>query len=288
MADSGTFNEVIGVVVGTFTFDLGRYLFAAGLMAAIVWLLMHSDWRSRKIQARRAKASDYRREILLSLRTVMVFALVGIATYFGYANNYIPHGDEAASAPIIAAFVAAMVIAHDAYFYWLHRLMHHPRLFRRFHRSHHKSVTPTPWAAYAFDIPEAFIMAAFMPLWLTAVPTPKVAIFIFLAVMIVRNVMGHAGLELHARGWASHPLCKWISTTTHHDLHHAGGFNYNYGFYFTFWDKLMRTEHPDYVRVFDEVTALPADVDVPRLSGRLVMGGFLIAALSAAAAVPLD
>jgi sterol desaturase/sphingolipid hydroxylase (fatty acid hydroxylase superfamily) len=147
-------------------------------------------------------------------------------------------------------------------------------------------VTPTPWAAYAFDVPEAFVMALFMPLWLFVVPTPEAAIFIFLAIMIVRNVMGHAGLELHARGWASHPILKYVSTTTHHDLHHSGSFGSNYGFYFTVWDKLMGTEHPDYVRIYDEVTARPARADVPRLSGRLVMGGFLALALTAAA-VPL-
>ena len=132
--------------------------------------------------------------------------------------------------------------------------MHHPRLFKRFHRFHHRTITPTAWAAYSFAIPEAIVMALFMPLWLLFVPTPGVVTFSFLFVMILRNCMGHAGLELHARGWASHPVLKWISTTTHHDLHHAGSFNHNFGFYFTWWDKLMGTEHPDYVAVYDRVT----------------------------------
>lgn len=269
-------------LIGTFTFDLGRYLVAAGLMSFIVALLMRSDWRSRKIQARVAKRDDYRREILLSLRTVLVYMAVSLITVAGFRTGVLRTPHEA-SALVSAGYVALMVLAHDAYFYWVHRAMHHPKLFRHFHRSHHRSITPTPWAAYAFDIPEAVVMAVFMPLWLFIVPTPGPAIFAFLAVMIVRNVMGHAGLELHARGWASHPVLKWISTTTHHDMHHSGSFRHNYGFYFTFWDKVMRTEHPDYVRVYDEVTARPDRRDVPRLSGRLVMGGFLVAALSAAA-----
>ena len=49
----------------------------------------------------------------------------------------------------------AIVIAHDAYFYWAHRTMHHPRLFKTFHRFHHRTITPTPWAAYSFAVPEA-------------------------------------------------------------------------------------------------------------------------------------
>jgi Delta7-sterol 5-desaturase len=276
-------DDIIGVIVGTFTFDLGRYLIAAGLMAAIVALLMRSDWRSRKIQARRATTADVRRELLLSLRTVAVYAVVGMLTMAGLRAGLITDGGESAGALANAGYVLAMVVAHDAYFYWVHRAMHHRKLFRHFHRSHHRTITPTPWAAYAFDVPEAVVMALYMPLWLFLVPTPHVAIFVFLAIMIVRNVMGHAGMELHGRGWASHPVLKWVSTTTHHDLHHSGGFGSNYGFYFTFWDKVMGTEHPDYVRIYDEVTAKPAKGDVPRLSGRLVMGGFLAAVLSAAA-----
>jgi sterol desaturase/sphingolipid hydroxylase (fatty acid hydroxylase superfamily) len=36
--------------------------------------------------------------------------------------------------------------ALDAYFYGTHRLMHHPCLVRYFHRTHHRSVTPTGFA----------------------------------------------------------------------------------------------------------------------------------------------
>ena len=31
----------------------------------------------------------------------------------------------------------------------------------------------------------------------------------------------------------------------HHDMHHAGG-RWNYGLYFTWWDRIGRTEHPEY------------------------------------------
>jgi hypothetical protein len=35
-----------------------------------------------------------------------------------------------------------------------------------------------------------------------------------------------------------------FATTTHHDLHHNGSFNHNYGLYFTWRDRIMGTEHP--------------------------------------------
>ena len=138
-----------------------------------------------------------------------------------------------------------IIVAHDAYFYWTHRLMHHRRLYRYFHRTHHLSVTPTPFAAYAFDIPEALLMSAFTPLWLLFVPMHGLGLFLFMAFMLIRNVMGHAGVELMPRPLADSRWFGWINATTHHDLHHQT-FRHNYGLYFTWWDRLMGTEHPAY------------------------------------------
>ena len=245
------------MAVHVFAMDFGRYLIAAALVSAAVWLLRRTSWASRKIQKREATTEDFRREFAASVSTVLVYTVVSVAMIWGFRHGvyreYAGPGGWAA----LAGYFAAIIVAHDAYFYWAHRAMHHPRLFRTFHRFHHRTITPTAWAAYSFALPEAAVMAAFMPVWLWFVPTPNPVIFAFLAVMILRNAMGHAGLELHARGWASHPVLKWISTTTHHDLHHAGSFNHNFGFYFTYWDKLMGTEHPDYVATYDRVTARP-------------------------------
>ena len=242
-----------------FAFDFGRYFIAASLIAAVVWLLKQTSWASRQIQKRSATMVDFRREFLAAIRTVIIYVLVSIGIIWGFRNGIYQMFDGEMTLLGSAGMLALILVAHDAYFYWSHRMMHHPRLFKTFHRFHHRTITPTAWAAYSFAIPEAFVMALFMPIWLLFVPTPGPVLFTFLGIMILRNAMGHAGLELHARGWASHPLLKWISTTTHHDLHHAGSFNHNFGFYFTYWDKLMGTEHPEYVATYDRVTAPPAN-----------------------------
>ncbi|MEM8696477.1 MAG: sterol desaturase family protein [Pseudomonadota bacterium] len=238
-------------------FDFGRYLIAATAIAAIVWIAKRTGWAYRQIQDRVAGSEDYRREIFASLRTCAVFVFSGIFIVAGEQIGIFYDIRGSYGLGIDLALFAAIILAHDAYFYWTHRMMHHPKLFRTFHRLHHRSVTPTPFAAYAFDLPEALVMNAFMPIWLFLVPTPASVLFAFLALMIVRNAMGHAGLELHARWWLKTPLTRWISTTTHHDLHHSGNFNRNYGFYFRFWDTLMNTEHPDYEAEFARAVAKP-------------------------------
>jgi sterol desaturase/sphingolipid hydroxylase (fatty acid hydroxylase superfamily) len=44
-------------------------------------------------------------------------------------------------------------------------------------------------------------------------------------------------------------LFGWLTTVTHHDLHHAHA-GTNFGLYFTFWDRIMGTEDPNYERAF--------------------------------------
>jgi len=189
------------------------------------------------------------------VQTVAVYTLASAFIIWGIEAGVLHRFEGSRGAAADLALLAALVIAHDAYFYWVHRAMHHPRLFRIFHRAHHRSITPTPWAAYSFAIPEAFVMVAFVPLWLAFVATPDWVMVSWILFQIVRNAMGHAGFELVPRWWLSNPATRWINTTTHHDLHHSGGFNHNYGLYFTWWDKWMGTEHPHYADRFHEVVS---------------------------------
>lgn len=245
------------IFVGSFLFDLARYLIAASLIATVVWVLRRTRWASRKIQRREASRADFLREVSASVRTILVYTVLAVPTVWAFRHGHLHEYGGAVTPLVFAGYLTAILLAHDTWFYWTHRAMHTPRLFKAFHRFHHLTVTPTAWTAYSFAIPEAAMMYLFMPVWFVLVPTPVPVIFTFLAVMILRNAMGHAGLELHPRGWASLPVLKWVTTTTHHDMHHGTSFNHNYGFYFTWWDKLMGTEHPDYVKTFDRVTTPP-------------------------------
>jgi Delta7-sterol 5-desaturase len=239
-----------------FAFDFGRYLIAASLTFAIVWMLQRSRIKDRKIQTRTATKKEMRREFLQSVQSALVYTFGAAFLIWGREEGYFYDIFGAGfGLKIDLLILAAIIIGHDAYFYWVHRIMHHPKLFKHFHRAHHRSITPTPWAAYSFAIPEAFVMFMFVPIWQFFVPTPGWVMFVWLNFQIIRNAMGHAGFEFMPRWWLSTPLTRWINTTVHHDLHHNGSFNHNYGLYFTFWDKVMRTEHPHYHAKFAEVVA---------------------------------
>ncbi|MEO1489000.1 MAG: sterol desaturase family protein, partial [Pseudomonadota bacterium] len=158
------------------------------------------------------------------------------------------------------------------------------------HLHHHKSRTPTPWTAYSFTAWEAALEAAFMPLFLLitsflGLTYAGFAILFFLWHMIIRNVMAHAGSELFPAGWVDNPLTDWISTTTHHDLHHSSG--HNYGFYFTFWDRWMGTEHPRYKEEFRK-SAKPLALPWPKsMKGRPAEQASIIASAMLAVSTTL-
>lgn len=255
--------------LNVFYFDLGRYLIAAGVMTVVLWLF--SRWLEiRRIQQRRAKPEDYRREVLSSLRTVFVFGVTTLSTLAMRQMGLVSFSVDTFTWTALAIQTLAIIVAHDAYFYWMHRAIHHKRLFRTWHLHHHKSRTPTPWAAYSFSSWEAVAEAAFVPLYLLVATTLGVeyigfAMFLFLWHMIIRNVIGHCGVEIYPRGWVDNPLTGWWNTVTHHDLHHSAG-TYNFGLYFTWWDRWMGTEHPRYRETFREVTGRrrePAPEAVP-------------------------
>lgn len=239
--------ELIRVFPTIVSLEVGRYAITAGLFSIIIWAFWRAHYAARKIQARAASAADYRREVFASLRTALIFSVTGFGMYYAHWAGWLTiYEDFSVKGPLyFVATLIAMIVAQDAYFYWTHRAMHHPRLFRTFHWTHHKSKTPTPWTAYAFDAPEAIVMVAFVPLWAAIVPMHDLAIFSFVTWQIVRNVMGHAGVELYPVSGKPSRLFGWWNTTTHHDLHHQNGRS-NYGLYFTWWDRWMGTEHPDY------------------------------------------
>ncbi|MDE0387470.1 MAG: sterol desaturase family protein [Rhodospirillales bacterium] len=225
----------------------------AAFLALYAW--KGNPFRGRKIQPGFAPSHAIRREVFYSLLTAFIFALNGVFIYVAMANGWtLIYSDFADYGWLYGVFsLAVTIVLHDAYFYWTHRLMHHPRLFDRFHRLHHESHSPSPWAAYAFAPLEAVIQAMFLTILIFILPLHVTVIYLFMLHMIVRNVIGHSGFELFPRGMPGHAVFGVLTTITHHDLHHSSNGS-NYGLYFTWWDRLAGTEHPKYREAFDRVT----------------------------------
>ena len=251
MEDQCIYSNLVGIFSGVLTTDVLRYVIGAGGVYLIVNIALAGRLRARKIRADTPPFAQIRREILASLRTVLVFAVNGTLIVLGTKAGIIPIYTEIQTFgwAYLVFSTAVLILAHDAWFYWLHRLLHHPPLFRRLHRLHHRSHNPTPFTSYSFDLGEAVAHAIYLPLILLLLPAHPVAILIFVTHMMLRNAIGHSGYELFPANRNGQPLFDWMTTVTHHDLQHAHG-GYNLGLYFTWWDRLMGTEHPNYHDAF--------------------------------------
>ncbi|WP_370722336.1 sterol desaturase family protein [Fibrella aquatica] len=234
---------------------LVRYLLVAGLFFAAFYGWKRAAIAYKKIQPRFPKSADYRREILYSISTTLVFAGITwlmVSTNIRAYNLVYVHWAEYGTAYGLLSFVL-LILFHDTYFYWTHRAMHHPRLFKATHLVHHKSTNPSPWAAYAFHPIEAIVEAAVIPLATFVIPLHPITILVFLFFMIVYNVYGHLGWELFPTHWNRHWLARWLNTSVNHNQHHQY-FKGNYGLYFRFWDEWMGTTRADYGQAFERVT----------------------------------
>lgn len=130
---------------------------------------------------------------------------------------------------------------HDTWFYWTHRWMHQPRLFRIAHAVHHASRPPTAWAAMSFHPWEALSGAFVIPVLVFFIPIHVGALGVVLTIMTVMGVSNHMGWEMFPRAMVHGPVGKWIITASHHQRHHDI-YRCNYGLYFRFWDRLCGTD----------------------------------------------
>ncbi|MEO6613731.1 MAG: sterol desaturase family protein [Chitinophagaceae bacterium] len=241
------FKDVI--IIGT------RYLILASIAFLLCYVLLRKIIRSKKIQQRFPGFKDYAREIIYSILTVFIMAFIPaivlgspeMTRHTKFYTDIRQHGT-----PYFIIAFPIMAIMHDTYFYWMHRLMHHPAVFRLVHLVHHKSTNPSPFAAYAFHPLEAIVEAGIFIVFIFTIPVHFLHLLFFFLFMIIYNVYGHLGWELYPKGFSKHWLGKWINTSVNHNQHHQY-FKGNYGLYFLFWDRLMGTIRKDYDEQFEEV-----------------------------------
>jgi Delta7-sterol 5-desaturase len=232
-----------------------RYVIIAGLAFLVFYVIRRKKIAFSKIQPKFPQNKDYLREIGYSFLTFLIFGLVAMMLYNPwvrpYTHTYFNVSDYGWGYLILSFFLT--LIIHDTYFYWMHRLMHHPKMFKLFHKVHHQSTNPSPWAAFAFQPSEAFFEAGIFVIFAFTLPLHFSVIVAFLFFMTAYNVYGHLGWELYPKGFNKNFLGKWLNTSVNHNMHHHY-FKENYGLYFTFWDEMMHTTHPKYHETFEEVT----------------------------------
>lgn len=246
------------VALAILAMDACRYLICAGLVWLAVDVVFQRKLGQRRILDAAPRPGQVRHELTYSATTVIIFAAHGALLWLLASNGRVRIDDPAFgdSWAWWCACLVLIIVTHDAWFYWTHRLLHHRRWFAAVHGRHHASAHPTPWAAYSFHPVEAAVQAAFLSLFVLVVPTPGSVIAVFLVHMMLRNAIGHCGHELLPWAWTRSGPLGWITPVTHHHFHHARNRG-NYGLYFTWWDRWCGTEDTAYLQHGDARFARP-------------------------------
>jgi sterol desaturase/sphingolipid hydroxylase (fatty acid hydroxylase superfamily) len=228
-----------GRLVSTFVIWLvvivfARYLIFAWLYKTIV------EWLTGSLRNRvQGNQKQVRREIGWAFTSTLVFVLLASIAWWLYQQEVTLVYEDVDRYPSWYLFVSPvlLLVLYETYYYWLHRWMHLPKIFRIVHRVHHESRQPTVFTSFAFHPLEAFLQLAFFPMIILLIPFHYVTLFIVFTIMSISAVINHSGVEI----FKSRFLREHVIGSMHHDKHHTH-FNRNFGLYFTWWDKWMKTE----------------------------------------------
>ena len=77
------------------------------------------------------------------------------------------------------------ILFTDFCIYWIHRGLHHPRVYKHLHKGHHKWIMPTPFASHAFHPLDGYLQALPYHIFPFLFPMQKV---VFIALFLFINV----------------------------------------------------------------------------------------------------
>ncbi|MEM8793024.1 MAG: sterol desaturase family protein [Pseudomonadota bacterium] len=219
----------------------------AGHLAAYVGLGLVLDGWNRRNPARRiqkmrrgeARRAVEIRQSLIALGPISALMSIGIwAQVSGFTLWQAP----ALTLWEWLGMLGLVLVLFDAWFYWAHRLMHLPGLYR-FHKIHHLSKAPTVWSTYSDHPVDAVAHQGFLLIAPLLLPIPPSVLIAHRLIDHINGTVGHSGYEYFASPGARMPspgLC-----TTFHDQHHER-FTVNYGNFLSIWDRMMGTISADY------------------------------------------
>jgi sterol desaturase/sphingolipid hydroxylase (fatty acid hydroxylase superfamily) len=205
------------------------------------WLFYCNDPnRADKIQRGEALSpGKVRRDIRQSVRSLLSVSLMFSIGHVLYDRFHIGFAAWPTSIWSVALSLLLSMLAYDAWFYWMHRLIHAKPLYRKIHRWHHLSLPSVSWSNNSDTLLDNLFLQSYWMFAHLIIPiAPAVLLFNKLYDQI-SGVIGHSGVE-HGGGmtWPPSPMIS----VTHHDQHHRF-FNCNYATHFTLWDRLMGTLH---------------------------------------------
>ncbi len=169
---------------------------------------------------------------------VPVWTAYEVLLLWSFANGYAPFVSFSEHPIYLAAlFFLVPIWRGGAHFYFIHRILHIPTLYKWVHKLHHNNVNPGPWTGLAMHPVEQIFFYSSVLIYYIVPAHPLIVIFEGIHASLSPGI-GHSGFERIVLG-------NNTSVTTHghfHYLHHKY-FECNYGLGLVPFDKWFGTFH---------------------------------------------
>eukprot|EP00026_Physarum_polycephalum_P010636 Phypoly_transcript_10805.p1 GENE.Phypoly_transcript_10805~~Phypoly_transcript_10805.p1 ORF type:complete len:262 (+),score=12.91 Phypoly_transcript_10805:437-1222(+) len=165
---------------------------------------------------------------------VVAYYLYPLVQYFG--------GEIHAPVPSLFTFawqIALCFVVNDFLFYWAHRLLHYPPLYKKVHKQHHM-FTQTIGIAAEYSHPFEGLIAAAIPTLLPFVllGCHMTVVWTYIFLRNWETIDAHSG---YCFPWSVWTLFPWLNGgPKFHDFHHSANIG-NFGM-LRFWDWAMGTD----------------------------------------------
>ncbi|XP_006642354.1 lathosterol oxidase [Lepisosteus oculatus] len=183
------------------------------------------------------------REIKYALSSLPWISIPTVALFFAEVRGFSKLYDNISDSPygwfgVILSMISFLFFT-DMCIYWIHRFLHHKLIYKCFHKPHHVWKIPTPFASHAFHPVDGFLQGLPYHIYPFLFPLHKV---VYLGLYVFVNVWT---VSIHDGDYRVPSLLQpIINGSAHHTDHHLF-FDYNYGQYFTLWDRIGRSyRHP--------------------------------------------
>lgn len=237
-------------------FFSGIILIRYFLIAGGTYLFFYSPWNrflvKKKPRFQHSSWQSIKKDIKLSVVATVILAFCSAVVLLGYdlgITQLYASWNQYGLWYLGLSFVGILLM-QDTCFYFIHRVFHHPSLFRQLHSGHHRAIEPTPWTSSALDPAEALMQGLFLIVVAFVIPLHFSVLVALLSTMTIWAVLNHLGFELFDSSFARHWLGKWFIGSTYHSIHHRK-YKVHYGLYFTFWDRFFDTYDLNYENKFD-------------------------------------
>jgi 4-alpha-methyl-delta7-sterol-4alpha-methyl oxidase len=208
----------------------------------MTWLAVREPaWlRPRRLQERRADPAkiigpSVRRWLANNaLLTVLLLATWPLLRLSGIHTGPLP------GAPVIVGQLLLFIVLDDFLYYWMHRLMHRPWLYRRVHIVHHRHRTPLAISGHYMHPVEFLSTAGLMMLGPVLLGSHVITLYLWVIIRQWEAAEGHCGYRLPLTA-----ALPFSDGAAHHDAHHAF-FRGNYAGFLPHLDRLLGTLTPGY------------------------------------------